>query len=261
MQSAPLNGINYYKSVVEKLGRAGVDSFMRFFVTPGANHGGAGVSSVDGAALPQGADLLDAIDGWVDRGIAPGPLVQVAQESKPPFAVTASRPLCRYPQWLRCWAARRRTPQVVPASAIICAAQSEVGFGSRLKGSQRAYRVRRTPMTGRNVASQRFLVTSGPGRVKTGSDLVAKPCGARIPAFIRSPCARTPQKSWCAFTAQSFHPAWPCRNAMGPRYFGKHARTDGADPLCSLLLNQLELLHHCFADKELLHLSGHRHRK
>jgi hypothetical protein len=54
MQSAPLNGINYYKSVVEKLGRAGVDSVMRFFVTPGANHGGAGVSSVDGAALPPG---------------------------------------------------------------------------------------------------------------------------------------------------------------------------------------------------------------
>jgi hypothetical protein len=98
---SPFNGINYYQSVVEKLGQAGVDSFMRFFVTPGANHGGAGVSKVDGIALPQGVDLLDAIDGWVDRGIAPGPLVQVAQESKPPFAVTASRPLCRYPQWPR----------------------------------------------------------------------------------------------------------------------------------------------------------------
>jgi feruloyl esterase len=98
---SPFNGINYYKSVVEKLGQAGVDSFMRFFVTPGANHGGAGVSSVDGTALPQGVDLLDAIDGWVDRGITPGPFVQVAQESKPPFAVTASRPMCRYPQWPR----------------------------------------------------------------------------------------------------------------------------------------------------------------
>ena len=98
---SPFNGINYYKSVVEKLGQAGVDSFMRFFVTPGANHGGAGVSSVDGTALPRGVDLLDAIDGWVDRGITPGPFVQVAQESKPPFAVTASRPMCRYPQWPR----------------------------------------------------------------------------------------------------------------------------------------------------------------
>jgi hypothetical protein len=31
--------------------------------------------------------------------------------------------------------------------------------------------------------------------------------------------------------------------------------------LCSLFLNQLEIVHHCFADKEFLHLSGHRHRK
>ena len=34
---SPFNGINYYQGVVEKLGQAGVDSFMRFFVTPGAN--------------------------------------------------------------------------------------------------------------------------------------------------------------------------------------------------------------------------------
>jgi hypothetical protein len=98
---SPFNGIAYYKSVVEKLSQGSVDSFMRFYVTPGASHGGAGISSLDGAALPQGVDLLDAIDGWADRGTAPGPLVQVAQESKPPFAVTASRPMCRYPQWPR----------------------------------------------------------------------------------------------------------------------------------------------------------------
>jgi len=98
---SPFNGIAYYKNVVEKLGQASVDSFMRFYVTPGANHGGAGVSSVDGTVLPQGIDLLNAIDDWVDRGVAPGALVQVAQETKPPFAVMASRPMCRYPQWPR----------------------------------------------------------------------------------------------------------------------------------------------------------------
>jgi feruloyl esterase len=112
---SPFNGIAYYKSVVEKLGQANVDSFTRFYVTPGANHLGSGVSSVDGAALPQGVDLLEAIDSWTDRGAAPGPLVQVAQESNPPFAVTASRPMCRYPQWPRYWAARRRTPRAFHA--------------------------------------------------------------------------------------------------------------------------------------------------
>jgi feruloyl esterase len=98
---SPFNGVAYYKSVVDKLGQTSVDSFMRFYVTPGANHGGAGTSSVDGTALPQGVDFLDAIDSWADRGIAPGALVQVAQDQKPPFAVTASRPMCRYPQWPR----------------------------------------------------------------------------------------------------------------------------------------------------------------
>jgi feruloyl esterase len=98
---SPFNAIAYYMSVVHNLGQMSVDSFIRFYVTPGANHGGGGISSVDGTALPQGVDLLDAIDNWADRGIAPGALVQVAQDPKPPFAVTASRPMCRYPQWPR----------------------------------------------------------------------------------------------------------------------------------------------------------------
>jgi len=98
---SPFNGVAYYNSVVKKLGQTSVDSFMRFYVTPGANHGGGGISSVDGTALPQGVDLLDSIDAWADRGVAPGALVQVTQETKLPFAVTASRPMCRYPQWPR----------------------------------------------------------------------------------------------------------------------------------------------------------------
>jgi hypothetical protein len=77
---SPFNGVAYYMSVVHKLGQASVDSFMRFYVTPGANHGGAGLSAIDGTALPQGVDLLDAVDAWVDRGVAPGALIQVAQE-------------------------------------------------------------------------------------------------------------------------------------------------------------------------------------
>jgi hypothetical protein len=58
---------------------------------------------------------------------------------------------------------------------------------------------------GRSMASTE---ATGPGRVKTRSDLVVMPCAARIFAFFRSPCAHTPQKSWCVFTAQSFHTAW-----------------------------------------------------
>ena len=98
---SPFAGVAYYKSVVAKLGQGAVDQFVRFYVTAGANHGGTGVSSVDGAPLPRGVDLLDAIDAWADHGTAPDALVQVAQEAKPPFAITASRPMCRYPAWPR----------------------------------------------------------------------------------------------------------------------------------------------------------------
>jgi hypothetical protein len=98
---SPFAGAEYYKSVVAKLGQQAVDSFMHFYVTPGASHSGTGVSNVDGAPLPRGVDLLAEIDYWVDQGIAPHALVQVAQEAKPPFAITASRPMCRYPAWPR----------------------------------------------------------------------------------------------------------------------------------------------------------------
>jgi hypothetical protein len=96
---SPFAGVEYYKSVVAKLGQGAVDQFVRFYVTPGASHSGTGVSSLDGSALPRGIDLLEVIDAWVDRGTAPDALVQVAQDLRPPFAVTASRPMCRYPAW------------------------------------------------------------------------------------------------------------------------------------------------------------------
>jgi hypothetical protein len=98
---SPFAGAEYYKSVVAKLGQSTVDQFFHFYVTPGASHAGTGVSSVDGAPLPRGIDLLAEIDDWVDQGLAPHALVQVAQEAKPPFAITASRPMCRYPSWPR----------------------------------------------------------------------------------------------------------------------------------------------------------------
>jgi tannase/feruloyl esterase len=97
---SPVAGVDYYKSVVAKLGQAKVDSFIRFYVAPGINHGGKGVT-LQGDALPNRVDLLDVIDGWVDRNTAPDELVQVNQDSDPPFAITAARPMCRYPAWPR----------------------------------------------------------------------------------------------------------------------------------------------------------------
>lgn len=94
---SPFAGITYYQSVVTRMGQGAVDQFMRLYVTPGVNHGGAGVSGTTGEPVPQYEDLLGTLDGWVQRGLAPGDLMQTSVEGTPPFAVTASRPMCRFP--------------------------------------------------------------------------------------------------------------------------------------------------------------------
>src|ERR1700681_2414163 len=99
-QRSVLHEIDYYKSVVAKMGPARSDQFIRFYVTPGVNHPGNGVMS-SGAAVPAKVDLLGALDGWVDSGKPPAALVQVRLEAKAPFKVEASRPMCLYPAYPR----------------------------------------------------------------------------------------------------------------------------------------------------------------
>ena len=79
------------------MGQPNVDTFVRFYTTPGANHSGTGLTTE--TPLPQGVDLLAALDVWVTKGEAPGDLVQVAKEAKAPFALLAMRPMCRYPAY------------------------------------------------------------------------------------------------------------------------------------------------------------------
>ena len=88
---SPYAGIEYYASVVAKMGRQATENFLRLYVTPGADHMGMGA--------PSGVDMLEVLVDWVERDKAPGELVQLAQEPAPPFAVTAARPMCRYPDY------------------------------------------------------------------------------------------------------------------------------------------------------------------
>jgi len=92
-------GIEYYKSMVAKMGRESVDRFARLYVTPGVNHAGTGVSGTDGSPVPRGVDLLGVLDDWVVKRTAPGVLMQVAQSTAAPFATIAARPMCRYPDY------------------------------------------------------------------------------------------------------------------------------------------------------------------
>jgi hypothetical protein len=88
---SPYAGIDYYKSVVAKMGATHVENFLRLYVAPGVDHIGVGA--------PSSVDLLEVLTDWSENGKAPGELVQVHQEPKPPFAQVAARPMCRYPAY------------------------------------------------------------------------------------------------------------------------------------------------------------------
>ena len=90
---SPFAGTRYVDSVVERMGAGQVAEFLRLYTAPGVDHVGSGA--------PGNADLFPALVDWVERGKAPAGLQLVAQEAKPPFAVTRARPLCEWPRWPR----------------------------------------------------------------------------------------------------------------------------------------------------------------
>lgn len=96
-QSA-LMGIQYHDALVARLGAAAAERSVRLYVSPGSTHSGNSRAVAGGPAVPTMVDLLDPLDRWVSAGNAPAnALVQVVKAPLPPFAMQASRPMCRYP--------------------------------------------------------------------------------------------------------------------------------------------------------------------
>ena len=102
---SPLNSINYYQSVVAKMGRPQTDSFLRLYMVPGMQHcddgpgphkfGADGVSQVND---PQ-HNMYLALEQWAEKGTAPPTFIASKTEGEGPTAkVTMTRPLCPYPQ-------------------------------------------------------------------------------------------------------------------------------------------------------------------
>ncbi len=98
LAQSPNAGVEYYKSVVAKMGQPEVDRFMRFYVTPGANHAGGG-NGANGTPLARGIDLLAANRpmGFEERAAVQPRASCTGDQS--PFATLAARPMCRYPAW------------------------------------------------------------------------------------------------------------------------------------------------------------------
>ena len=104
----PQNTIDYYESVVKKMGSQNASGFIRLFMVPGMQHcsGGAGPSSFGqlGPARGDAAhDISAALEQWVERGIAPEQII--ALKFKNPLNAAAgverTRPLCAYPKVAR----------------------------------------------------------------------------------------------------------------------------------------------------------------
>ncbi len=98
--ASPGAQIAYYQSVIDRMGRAAVDSFARFFVLPQADHGLSGRSyGVDGdgretaaTPIPTAYDRVGLITDWVERGKAPGTSVTATARDR-------SLPMCSYPEY------------------------------------------------------------------------------------------------------------------------------------------------------------------
>ena len=100
---APRNAINYYDSVVAKMGAKQAGTFVRLFMVPAMQHCGGGAGPNDFGQFSAGGDpehnVNAAVERWVEQGIAPEQIVATkhASDFDQKSAVVRTRPLCAYP--------------------------------------------------------------------------------------------------------------------------------------------------------------------
>jgi len=91
---SPLNSIDYYQRVVATARRRGAGpagDVVRLFLAPGMQHCGGGPG-------PDTFDALDALERWVEQGVAPERMVASHMTGG---VVDRTRPLCPYPRVAR----------------------------------------------------------------------------------------------------------------------------------------------------------------
>jgi Tannase and feruloyl esterase len=101
-----LNTIDYYGSVMEKMGKQGTEAFTRLYMVPGMQHCGGGPGATafgaNGAVLgtkDAQHNISLALEQWVEKGVAPGAVIAAKYENDDQSkGVKMTRPLCPYPQ-------------------------------------------------------------------------------------------------------------------------------------------------------------------
>ncbi len=86
---SPLNSIQYYNSVLERMGGDQHDWF-RLFMMPGVAHCGLGPG-------PNDVNFVAVLERWRQAGIAPDSVLATRLEAAPGSGVYMTRPLCPYP--------------------------------------------------------------------------------------------------------------------------------------------------------------------
>jgi Tannase and feruloyl esterase len=100
--ASPGAQLDYFQSVLDRMGRATVDQFARFFVMPQTGHGLSGTTygvSGDGKTIPSlpipnRYDQLGLLFDWVENKTVPAMSVTVTADER-------SLPLCSYPSYPR----------------------------------------------------------------------------------------------------------------------------------------------------------------
>ena len=117
--ASPGAQLDYYQSVIDRMGRGVVDGFARLFVIPQTGHGLSGTNyTVDGEGrtitalpIPNRYDQVGLLFDWVENNKAPGMSVTVTAGEK-------SLPLCSYPTY-----PKYRSGAAASADSYECATQ------------------------------------------------------------------------------------------------------------------------------------------
>src|SRR5262249_43380615 len=98
--ASPGAQLDYYQSVLDKMGRSTVDEFARLYVIPQTGHGLTGNSytqdgngqAIRATQIPSRFDRVTMLLDWVERGSAPA-------KSNTVTGAAGSLPLCSYPTY------------------------------------------------------------------------------------------------------------------------------------------------------------------
>ena len=102
-----INTVNYYQSVIAKMGQRDADSFVRLYMVPGMQHcdNGPGPDSFGQVGKltfddPQHS-INAALERWFEKGMAPSTIITSKYAADDEPHPTMTRPLCAYPEAAR----------------------------------------------------------------------------------------------------------------------------------------------------------------